>query len=775
MELTKRPAAAARTRLRLRHRVAGFGAVLAASAAVALGLGLATVPAGADTQTSGSASATVADVVVTGRAIHIEGTGWIVGTTPGNGSTIAVKLGDALDTEPASGPVTNPATGTSADLLNIWAAIEANADGSFSADITFPTPTNTNPALASPWAVGTSHSLFLLTGAMESGDTPRSMFLTFTIGDGLVTTATTATTGVVTASLSGGTFPAGEVLSVAQGGTPLLWTTGSGRSPVTSPTITTAADGSISARVVLAAGTAPAGTVSLTITGDQGTNKTVTFLAAPSVAFGGGTALGATGTLTLGNLKPGATLSSVKLGTATLATGLTANASGVATATYTIPSDISPISYDLVITQTAPEALSWKSTVTIYPDETPFGTDNFTITSTTADQGFYQGFYQSAYSAASNALFVTSSDRGSGTGGYIYKLDPTTLAILASYQTVDHDGFTRTGAFGIGVDDVHGNVWVSNTGSASVAVYKQSDLSLVKQFPANVISHPRDVVYDQATDRVFVSSASEGSSAAAAGYISVFNAATLEKITDVQTGTRDVFNPVSLVLGDGKIYSPSLGSNQVLVLDTVSLAPTFLTVPAINVGGRGASGIAYDPRTNRLFIASQNSSEVVIADAATGATITEVPTGRGALNVVYDPVYRVLYVANFGGTSVTVLDVDGNKVAVLPIATANHVSLDTEGNAYVVDKAAANRVWRIAPTGLVAPTDPPTTTPPATTAPATTAPAPSTSPVLTTSAPQLAATGARKSAALTAIGLAVIAVGAVMLVAAAPGRRRRTH
>lgn len=664
----------------------------------AVGLTATAAPAVADTATaSDGATATVADIVASGNSIHIDGTGW-THPTNGTGSTIGVKLGDALTTEPASGAVINPATGESADSLDLWAAIEAEDDGDFSADITFPTPENTNPALPTAWAVGTTHTLRLLSGSMESGDTPRSVLLTFTVGEGLVATATTATTGAVTVALSGGDFPAGEVLSVKQGSTSRQWTIRSGRTSTTADTYTVPDSGAVSVSVVLPAGAAPAGDVTLTITGDQGSRQDVTVQAPPSVAFDNGTSLGASGTLTLGNLVAGATVSSVKLGDTTLASNLTAGTDGNATAAYAIPADIAPITYSLVVTQSAPTAEVYTLSQAVYPDETTKGANRFQLTSTTADQGFYQGFYQSAYSPKEDALYVTASDRGTGNGGYIYKLDPDTLAIEASYNTVDHDEFTKTGAFGIGVDDVHGNVWVSNTGSASVAVYKESDLSLVKQFPANTITHPRDVVYDPETDRVFVSSASEGSSATATGYISVFDADTLEKVQDVETGTRDVFNPVSLALDDGTVYSPSLGSDKVVALDTKTLGWKYLTIDGVDVGGRGASGIAYDESTNRLFIASQNSNEVVIADATSGATIAEAPTGRGALNVQIDPVHELVYVTNFGGTSVTVLDIDGNKVASLPIATANHVSVDGLGNAYVVDKATpTNKVWKITP------------------------------------------------------------------------------
>ncbi|WP_265333832.1 hypothetical protein [Nocardioides sp. Kera G14] len=694
------------TTSRLGRRSAG---AVVASALSLTALAVLSPSAHGDTVTAaGGATATVADAVAVGKAIHITGTGWTGGTNPANGSTIGVKLGDALDTEPAAGPVTNPATGSSADNFDIWAAVEANADGTFSADIAFPTTSNTAPALASEWAVGSTHTLRLLSGSLESGDTPRSVLLTFTVSDGLVVAPTTAASGAVTVAFSGGSFPAGEVLSVKQGDTARQWTpAGRGATPV--DTITAGSDGSIGASVVLPAGAAPAGANSLTITGDKGTSKSVSFVAGPAITFANGTGLNATGTLTLGNLKAGAKISSVKLGsTTTLAGNLTADASGVATASYTIPGSLTPVSYPLVITQTSPENQTYSSTVAVTPDENPLNTDKFTVTSSTSEAGvFYQGFYQSAYSAKEDALYVTASDRGTGNGGFLYKLDPSTFAIEASYEFKDHDGFTKTGGFGIGVDDVHGNVWVSNTGSASVAVYKESDLSLVKQFPANTITHPRDVVFDKASNQVFVSSASEGSSATSSGYISVFDATTLEKTEDVQTGTRDKFNPVALTLGGGKVYSPSLGSDKVLVLDTATLTPKFLTVKGLELpgGGRGASGITY--ADGKLFIASQGGNEVVVANAAgatstdagtdaADSTVKEVATGKQALNAAYDAVNKLVYVTNFGGTTVTVLDLNGAIVAKLPIATANHVTVDGKGNAFVVDKAApVNRVWKI--------------------------------------------------------------------------------
>ena len=127
--------------------------------------------------------------------------------------------------------------------------------------------------------------------------------------------------------------------------------------------------------------------------------------------------------------------------------------------------------------------------------------------------------------------------------------------------------------------------------------------------------------------------------------------------------------------------------------------------------GRGASGAAYDAANNRLYVASQNTDSLLVADATTGATIKQVPTGTQALNVALDPVNKLVYVANFGGTTVTVTDLDGNVVGNLPIAKANHVEADGRGNVYVVDKSSDNKVWKITPKPAAPPVTTPGTTP----------------------------------------------------------------
>lgn len=681
----------------------------AGALAMALSVGvLASQPASAATGTVGGASATAADTVVTGTAIHVEGTGW---THPGGGgSVIGVKLDSGM-TEPASGPVTNPATGSPATGFGVWAAIQADADGSFSADLDFPTAANSNPAITpSAWAVGTTHHLRLLTGSLKSGDTPRSLQLDFqvvaaptapTVTATATTAATGATAGQVTVAVSGAGFSEGDALTVNRNGTQLQWT--SGRPATSYDTFTVSAAGTLSANVVFAPGVLAAGPTTLTIVrnGDDAHPIDVPVTVNPGISFGSGTTQGASGTLTLVALPADALVSKVAVGDSTVATGLTADGTGTATGSYTIADDARLGTVPVTVTQTEPTAATYTLSVKVSPDPTPFGTDKFTVTPT-ADGVIEQGLYQSAYSAASDALFVTTANVT--TSSTIYKLNPHTLAVEASVPAAYVSGTSGAvwAAYGVGVDDEHGTVWVTNTRQNTVAVYQQSDLSLVKQFPQGTVTHSRDVAYDAAHDRIFVSSANEGQSGD--GYIAVFDANTLEQLPNIAVHPRTEFSPVSLSFDatTGKLWTVSLFHDKALSVDTndPDLPDTILTLPGLDVGGRGASGVAYDAGTNRLFVASQNNDELLIANATTGATIKEVPTGAGALNVALDPVHKYAYVTNLSSTNVTVVDFDGTKIANLPISKANHVSVDGLGNAYVVNKDTANKVYRISPNAV---------------------------------------------------------------------------
>ncbi|WP_300681394.1 hypothetical protein [Nocardioides sp.] len=683
------------------------------------------------------ATASTPDIAYVGQAIHLEGTAWT--KSAGVAGCVAVKLGNGTGASIANAlAVTQSPVPTSTGACSglsapdgVYAMVPTDASGAFSVDLPFPTTANTSPAITEgSWAAGTTHHVRLLTGF--DGATPRSGYADFTVA----TPATTPTLSDVTvsysasgpsAALSGSGFPGGSTLTATLDGTALTF---SGRGLTTGPTYAVPATGAISGvNVVLPAGTR-AGAHTVTIHGTDATSAgydvPVTVNVTPSLTWSAGIKPGASGTLTVSGIATGAVISSVKDGSVEIASALgAADASGTATGAYSVPASTTAGFRPFVLTQTSPNATFTVNTV-VYPNEVVSGAARFAITSDANDPALFQGLYQSAYSEKEKVLFATSANR-STKEGYLYKLDADTLQVIASAHAsttatdvpTDVDGVKAAAQFGVGVDDVNGTVWTTSTSDTSVSVYRASDLKLLKQFPTGTLDHPRDVVYDPKTDHIFVSSASEGTSGN--GYLTVFeggdnnkNGTPYEVVKKLKTGPRSAFNPVSLSLDNGTLVSPSLATDQVAVIDTAKAVTSAVpdaadavdsSVRFIEIGdhssagnGRGASGAAYDDEDHRIFIASQNDNAVFVADSRTGELIATVPTGQQALNVTYDKVHKLAYVANLGGTTLTVLDKNGAKVAALPVAKANHVSVNDAGTVFAVDKVSpTNHVWKIEP------------------------------------------------------------------------------
>ncbi|MFT4008879.1 MAG: hypothetical protein QM655_02435 [Nocardioidaceae bacterium] len=658
---------------------------------------------------AGEVYITSAKTVAEGQSVSFAGTGFATGGNTASPAmqVVSLKL-DAFDS-------TTTYSGTAAAADNgVVATAQVQADGSVSGS--FVVPDDIDDSTVNPTAAGPHFFRFL------GGNPATSRWSEdFEVDNSVTYQPTAAATSVVASSRGGITntitvtgtgFAAGEAVSVktALATEDLVWTIGSGSSATTSATIAADESGNLSGKLVLAAGALPSGERQLVFTGADHSDSPVTaqVQVQPVVALSGA-ALDTDGTVTVSNLAPGSIVSSVALDPDTTVSGdevevlsapLTASDAAVATGTIHIPDGAYLGTRTFVVTQSFPYAATYTVTAKVSPSAATFGEDDFARVET-ADGAIDQGLYQSAYSAASDALFATTANVT--TTSKIYKLNPETLAVEASVQPAYVNGTDGAlwAAYGVGVDDRNGTVWVTNTRQNTVAVYNQSDLSLLKQFDAGIITHPRDVIADPVHNQIFVSSASEGSSGD--GYISVFNAETLEFVENIATYPRTEFSPMSLAIdtANNKLFTVSLVTQKAMVIDTDTLEDTIIDLPDLMSGGRGASGVAYDAVTNRLFIASQNSDELMIAqlddDLTTGTTVKEVATGAGALNVAFDPVHRWAYVSNFGGTTISVVDVDGNKIANLPFSRVNHASLDGKGSVFAVNKDTSNQVIKLTP------------------------------------------------------------------------------
>ncbi|MCD9032321.1 YncE family protein [Luteimonas sp. Y-2-2-4F] len=359
-----------------------------------------------------------------------------------------------------------------------------------------------------------------------------------------------------------------------------------------------------------------------------------------------------------------------------------ADAEGKFAAKLRIPADAAAGLHPVVVRVANPDAAAvFELKVS---QEIPMsGQDRFEV----ASNKLVRGLYQSAYSAASDAIYVTAAvGRPPVTESELLKVDPETLEIVARVtpaKVPGHDDERVFAVYGVGVDDTNGNVWVTNTRDDTAAVYRQSDLSLVKQFEPGAVPHARDVIVDGRHGRAYASAFGEN-------VLAAFDARTLETLTPIaiestQRGER--FSPMSLALDEegGKLYTVSMSTGEAAVIDTTTGAvERVFRLP----NAAGASGVAVDPRGKRLYVASQRSDNLLIADLDSGEVLHDVYVGAGALNVAFDAGSGLAFVPNRVAGTVTAVNADGEIVGNLDGGTfPNHVATDGRGHVYAVNKS----------------------------------------------------------------------------------------
>ncbi|MFD1744385.1 YncE family protein [Rhizobium helianthi] len=379
------------------------------------------------------------------------------------------------------------------------------------------------------------------------------------------------------------------------------------------------------------------------------------------------------------NFKPGQQVQLLK-GTEKVGEGaFTADAEGKFTAKFKLPENAAVGTYPLIVTTDSPyyaDVVKLK----ISPKIPLSGQDKFVL----ASEKLSPGLYQVGYSEKSNAVFVTSAaGRPPVKNSEILKLDPETLKVVARVKPQDAPEGGVYAVYGLGIDDANGTIWVTNTRQDTVAVYKQSDLSLVKQFKPGLATHARDVKIDEAKGYAYVSQVGVPE-------IAVFNTKTLEKVDSIEITSKargEKFSPASLDYDPrtGRLIAVSLSTNEVAVIDTHSRADDKVFPVK---GGLSTIGVAYDAADDRIFVAGQGSDNLLILDAKSGEVLHDVAVGAGSLNVAFEPKSKHAFVSSRDAGTVTVVDANGKIVANLEVAPfANHVVADGKGGVYAVNKS----------------------------------------------------------------------------------------
>jgi DNA-binding beta-propeller fold protein YncE len=128
--------------------------------------------------------------------------------------------------------------------------------------------------------------------------------------------------------------------------------------------------------------------------------------------------------------------------------------------------------------------------------------------------------------------------------------------------------------------------------------------------------------------------------------------------------------------GKGKLFVNLEDKNEIAVVDLVN----FSVLHKWSISpGEGATGLAIDRKTNRLFAGCDNKMLVVV-NAENGKIITSLPIGEGCDGVVFDMKRNLIFTSNGEGNITVIKEAGENKFSVVQTIptkkTARTLTLD---------------------------------------------------------------------------------------------------
>jgi DNA-binding beta-propeller fold protein YncE len=234
-----------------------------------------------------------------------------------------------------------------------------------------------------------------------------------------------------------------------------------------------------------------------------------------------------------------------------------------------------------------------------------------------------------------------------GDGGFDYlMIDSSTRLIYVSHGTqvdvlnADSGKVVGTipdtpGVHGIAIASEFKHGFTSNGREDKVSMFDPATLKLIRKI--DVGKGPDGIYYHPGTKRVFTNN--HGSHD-----ISAINAATGEVVGTVKV---DGDGEEAVIGADGLIYVNSENTGEVVVFDPKSLE----VKKRFPIGvAKVPTGLAYDPKTNRLFIGCRNEPKMAVMDAATGKVINSFPIGANVDYAAFDPSSDLIFFSCGDGT-----------------------------------------------------------------------------------------------------------------------------
>jgi len=291
------------------------------------------------------------------------------------------------------------------------------------------------------------------------------------------------------------------------------------------------------------------------------------------------------------------------------------------------------------------------------------------------------GVYEAVINPADQHIYVTGAGTRTTPGGALYKINPTSLAIVDSIKMTEHP------PYGIGLNSKTQIAYTTNTRTNRVSVVDLKTGKVINTIShGQEKSHTREVLVDEVNNLVYISDVGDPSSIwVIDGKTNTFSHL-IENVGNMTTG-------MAFLNDKEHIYVTNMGENAVAVVNT----KTKKVERSFPSGGESPVNIASDGK--HLFVTNQKSGDVTVLDKD-GKLLKRIETGAGALGITYDAVKNRIYVANRQAGTTSIIDAKSWTV-LKNIETGshpNHVKVDSKtGVAYVVNKAKTIKVEAGAP------------------------------------------------------------------------------
>lgn len=244
------------------------------------------------------------------------------------------------------------------------------------------------------------------------------------------------------------------------------------------------------------------------------------------------------------------------------------------------------------------------------------------------------GFDYITVDSASNRLYVSH-------GMQVNVLDKTTGDSIGVIKT-DKD------VHGIAIVHALGKGYITNGGANSVAVFDLKTFKIVANVPAGEFAD--GILYDDFSKKIISCNGKSKN-------MTVIDPATDKAVATIQlTGWPET----AASDGKGKIYVNNAEKNEMDVID----ASTFKVINTWPIApGKGASGLAIDRATMRLFAGCDNHM-LIVMDANNGRIITHLPIGDECDAVGFDKKLKTVYSSNGEGTLTIIKELSPSKFVV---------------------------------------------------------------------------------------------------------------